>query len=266
MKYFSLSSWPVWLMFGYRYLPLLHSYFSFKISEVLSPTSFSVNFGGVSWGREQENLFFLKPLLCVTQFRSTSTGSLLCSWPRWGGARVSQRAALALLKLTGRLCCLLAPCVAPDLSLEMQAAWAVPVYSVYVLCRPISAQVMAKPLGKRMTCPLPLGEAEPNNSFWRAISLCVSIDVFCRQSGMAARHSPVWITIELISFCSFLKIPDHLSASCKMLYGFDFQRCFFFGLCSAVVCWHCEVPQCCQDWFCSALWNIDIPGAGFCWC
>lgn len=245
----------IWLQ-----VPPLHSYFSFKISEVLSPTSFSVYLG---WGGKQENLFFLKPLLYVTQFRSTNIGSLLCSWRWWGGTRVSPRAALALLKLTGTLCCLLALYVAPDLSLEMQDSWAVPPV-LCVLCHPTSAQVRdGKTLGKKDDLSFGRSRAK---QFLLASHLCVSIDVFCRQPGMAACHSPVWITIELISFCSFLKIPDHLNASCKMLYGFDFQRCFFFGLCSAVVCWHCEMPPCCQDWFCSALWNIDIPGAGFCWC
>lgn len=57
-------------------------------------------------------------------------------------------AALALLKLTGKLCCPLALYVSPDRSLEMQASWAVPMYSVCV-CHPISAQVRdSKTLGK----------------------------------------------------------------------------------------------------------------------
>lgn len=114
--------------------------------------------------------------------------------------------------------------------------------------------------------PVLLWEKESHTIPFGKPSLCVSIDASCRQSGMAACHLPIWITIERISFFSLFRIPDHLNASCEILSGFDFQRCFFFGLCSAVVCWHYEMPPCCQDWFCSALWNIDIPGVGFCWC
>lgn len=263
MKYFSLSSRPVWLRFSYRYLPPLHSYFSFKISEVLSPTPFPVSFGGGTRGREQENLFFLKPLLCVTQFRSTNIGSLLCSWPRWGGTRVSWS-------------CFGSPeaheeTVLPAVS-RSQPRNAGCLGSAHVLCVCVvpshlsTGEGWQNPWEKGWPVVLLWEKQSQTIPFGKPSLPCVSVDVFCRQSGMAACHLPVWITIELISFCSFLKIPDHLNASCEMLYGFDFQRCFFFGLCSAVVCWHSEMPPCCQDWFCSALWNIDIPSAGFCWC
>lgn len=185
---------------------------------------------------------------------------------RWPRVRRDQSPALALLNLTGRPCCQLAPYMSPDLCLEMQISWALPTCSTRVVCCPsLRRWGMARPPSKGMTCSS-LGKREPHNSFWQAISLCVSIDASCRQSGMAACHLPIWITIERISFFSLFRIPDHLNASCEILSGFDFQRCFFFGLCSAVVCWHYEMPPCCQDWFCSALWNIDIPGAGFCWC
>lgn len=119
---------------------------------------------------------------------------------RWPRVRRDQSPALALLNLTGRPCCQLAPYMSPDLRLEMQISWALPTCSTRVVCCPsLRRWGMARPPSKGMTCSS-LGKREPHNSFWQAISLCVSIDASCRQSGMAACHLPVWITIERISF------------------------------------------------------------------
>lgn len=176
MKYFSLSSWPVWLMFGYRYLPPLHSYFSVKICEVLSPTPFPVNFRRGGQGGEQENLFSLKPPLCATQFRSTNVGSVLCSWLecRGGeeGAECRGAGGCSGSPEAQRPCCPLASYVPPDLGLEMQLPGQCP-RTVCVVCAIPSQHgwEIARPWGGKDDLSSFFGRRKSNNFFWWAVSV-----------------------------------------------------------------------------------------------